>query len=209
MEDIIERWRVPIVAVLLAIIVAGLAVLYLRWPRAQASVTSADSTVRAVASPQSSLAIIRTPETKAPALKVYVTGAVAAPGVYSFRDGDRVEDALSAAGGAKAGADLSGLNLAQRLRDEAYINVPYLAGTPAQGTPAAVAPPPAASGKININNASVAQLDGLPGIGATYAQRIIDYRVKNGQYLAIRDLLDKKIVPAATFEKIKDLIDVR
>jgi competence protein ComEA len=199
-DDFLERRRVPIIVVLIVIIAVGMAIIYLRWPRSSPEAALAPSRAGGMTP-----LVIRTATPRL--LKVYVTGAVATPGVYSFRDGDRVEDAINAAGGALPGADLSGLNLAQRLRDEGYIAVPMPGATPdaaAGSTTAGVS----STGKVNINSASVAELDALPGIGATYAQRIVDYRAKNGAFQRTQDLVDDKIVPSSTYDKIKDLIDV-
>jgi competence protein ComEA len=128
--------------------------------------------------------------------------------LLKVKEGDRVEDAVKAAGGPTADADIARLNLAQRLRDEGQVIVPRLDETPA-ASKSGSAQSSGESRKININSASAAELDALPGIGATYSQRIMDYRTKNGPFKKIEDLKDKKIIPAATFEKIKDLIDVR
>lgn len=203
MDDFLERWRVLIVLLLLAVIVAGVAYLAVRWPRSSPPISTASAPSR-----QGAAIVIATRTTEPRQLKVYITGAVARPGVYTLQEGSRVEDAVKAAGGATTDADLSAINLAQRLRDEGYINVPRLSGAPsAGGTPAPAAP--ATSGKININAASLGELDTLPGIGSVYAQRIIDYRTKNGPFQATQDLVDKKILTQSVFDKIKDLIDVR
>ena len=122
MDDFLERWRVPIIFVLIVLIVGGLVLLYVRWPRAPSVATR--SGLGFTITPQAGIPSVKTSEPRQTALKVYVSGAVATPGVYTFRDGDRVEDALKSAGGALADADLSRLNLAQRLRDEGYIVVP-------------------------------------------------------------------------------------
>jgi competence protein ComEA len=198
-DDFLERRRVPIIVALIAIIAVGLAIILLGWPRP----SSEDST--SSRSTAITPLVIRTLTPRL--LKVFVAGAVANPGVYSFRDGDRIEDAIKAAGGALPGADLSGLNLAQRLRDEGYITVPTPGATPGAAA-GATSPGASSSGKVNINTASVAELDALPGIGAAYAQRIVDYRAKNGPFQRTQDLVDAKIVPSSTYDKVKDLIDV-
>lgn len=200
MDDFLERRRVPIVVGLIAVIVVGIAVIYLRWPR-----PSADGALMPSHAAATTPLVIRTATPRL--LKVHVTGAVALPGVYSFHDGDRVQDAIQAAGGALSGADLSSLNLAQRLRDEGYIVVVMPGATPgaAPGSTPQVMP---STGKVNINSASAKELESLPGIGATYAQRIVDYRTKNGAFQRPQDLVDDKIIPASTYDKIKELIDV-
>lgn len=211
MDDFLERWRVLIIAVLLVLIAGGLVVLYVRWPRVSSLATR--SGLPASLSPQAGAPLVKTAEPRQTGLKIYVTGAVARPGVYPFRDGERVEDALKAAGGALADADLSRLNLAQRLRDEGYIVVPRQGETPvagASGDLSSSSPSSSGqSGKVNINTATLAQLDALPGIGAVYAQRILDYRTQNGPFQKVSDLADMKLIPQSTLEKLKDAIDVR
>ena len=135
-------------------------------------------------------------------VEVYVTGAVQQPGVYSLDAGDRVVDALEAAGGPAADADIAALNLARRLRDEDQITVPR------QGPPAAGVAGATATAKIDINTADAQLLDSLPGIGEVYSQRIVDSRAVNGPFVSIDDLLEREIIPRSTFEKIKDLITV-
>jgi competence protein ComEA len=203
-DDFLERWRVPIIFVLVVLIVVGLVVLYVRWPRSSPVATRSGLGISTAA--QSAVPSVKTTEPRQTTLKVYVSGAVAHPGVYPFRDGERVEDALKSAGGALADADLSRLNLAQRLRDEGYIVVPRLGETPVAGSSAPSSP--GQSGKVNINTATLAELDALPGIGATYAQRIVDYRAKNGPFQKVSDLADMKLIPQGTLDKIKDLIDL-
>ena len=190
MSDWIERYRGYIVVFLAALIVTGGAILALRRP---------ESPPLTIAEPTP------VPASSAPAtIKVYVTGAVQKPGVYTLHSGDRVEDALNAAGGATAEADLTRLNLAARVSDGQQLYVVQKGETP----PAlpATAGSSGQPGKININTASLAELDTLPGIGQVTAQKIIDYRTKNGPFKSIQELKDQKLVPSSTYDKIKDLI---
>lgn len=145
-------------------------------------------------------------------IRVYVSGAVLRPGVYALPWDSRVEDAVVAAGGGADDADLSRVNLALRLRDEQQIYVPGQAEalTPALPT----APPPTSSTdtsgisgrKININTASAAELEALPGIGPVLAQRIIDHRQANGPFGRLEDIKKVKGIGDKTFEHLKDLI---
>lgn len=194
MDDFLERRRVPIIVFLLIVIAAGLIVIYTRWPRTPSGLGS-------LRSPEGASAI----STVERGVTVHVAGAVHQPGVYTLRDGQRVQDAITAAGGATDDADLSRLNLAQRLRDEGYILVPGKSDTPVAAASAA----PAAGAPLNINTATRTQLDALPGIGATYAQRIIEHRDKNGPFQKTTDLVTLKLLPQSTFDKIKDRIDVK
>ena len=142
--------------------------------------------------------------TPSPLIKVHIGGAVVSPGVYTFKAGDRVEDAVTAAGGFTAEANRDSLNLAARLLDGQQIIISKL------GEPT---PTPSASGrgtitpsKININTASLPELESLTGIGPVTAQKIVDYRLQNGPFKRLEDLMDLKLVPASTFDKIKEMI---
>ena len=137
-------------------------------------------------------------------IEVYVTGAVQKPGVYSLHEGDRIEDALAAAGGATADADLASLNLALRVRDQDRVDVRRQNETAASSSTGT----PVAGEKIDINSATAQQLDALPGIGAVYSQKIVDSRVAEGPFHRTEELVERKVIPAATYDKIKDLITV-
>ena len=150
------------------------------------------------------------PPTPAP-VRVYVSGAVATPGVYTLPPKSLVDDALKAAGGATTEADLERINLAQEVRDQQQIHVPRKGESgPSQPAPATPGGPSAPSGgkKININTATLAELDTLPKIGPVTAQNIIDYRTKNGPFKKIEDLKNVSGIGDATFEALKDLITV-
>ena len=184
-------------------------------------------------------------------IRVHVDGAVAQPGVYKLAQGDRVEDAIKAAGGLASHADQTRLNMAQRVRDEQRLDVPALPNTvsvafealggaqsaagqaPSSGStdpPSTGSPQPApttssasqpssaarptttprpqattrptstprpqptaratsfAGGRINVNTATQAQLEQLPGFGATSAQRILTYRAANGPLRSLDDV---------------------
>jgi competence protein ComEA len=142
--------------------------------------------------------------TPAPAdLKVYVSGAVAQPGVYSFREGDRVENALASAGGPTAEADLVNLNLSLRLRDEMIVRVPFVAAT---ATPGGTGTAGTAEEPINLNKATSAELDTLPGVGPVTVGKIIDHRERVGPFQRIEELVELKIINNSTFERIKSRI---
>ena len=146
------------------------------------------------------------PATPTPAtLDVYVSGAVNKPDVYTLPLNSIVKDAITAAGGATGDADLDRINLAADLADQMQVYVPH------KGEAAPLPPgsaPGAPAGKININTASVEELDRLPGIGPAIAKAIIDYRSKNGPFKKIEDINAVKGIGDALFEKIKDQITV-
>jgi len=148
------------------------------------------------------------PPTPTPAtINVYVSGAVQNPDVYTLPLNAIVKDAIEAAGGATEDADLDRINLATRLADQMQVYVPRQ-GEAAPPSPPDGSAPDAATAMININTASVEELDKLPGIGPSIAKAIIDYRTKNGPFKQIEDINDVKGIGDALFEKIKDQITV-
>lgn len=142
-------------------------------------------------------------------IKVHVVGAVASPGVYALSIDARVEDALEAAGGPSESADVGSLNLAAPLRDGQQLVIPTVgAEAPSSATTARPATSPGPF-RLDLNSATRQQLEALPGIGEVTAQKILDYRAKNGSFVSIDELKDAKLVNSATFEKIKGLVEVR
>jgi competence protein ComEA len=117
-------------------------------------------------------------------LFVHVAGAVRRPGVYRMRAGARVDDAVEQAGGPRRRADLSGLNLAAEVQDGRQVLVPVRQPSPAGGGAAAPAP----GVPLNLNTATVEQLDELDGIGPATAQQIVDYREARGGFGSIEEL---------------------
>ena len=145
---------------------------------------------------------------------VDVAGWVKRPGVYEFRDGDRVIDAIEAAGGARHGAGLQTLNLAALLADGSQILVPAppaKQGAVPAGSTGAAAPVPGASAPgalVNVNTATATDLEALPGIGEVIAQAIVDYRTENGPFTSVDALLDVSGIGDATLAEIRDLVTV-
>lgn len=147
------------------------------------------------------------PGTVAPGeLQVYVTGAVNAPGVYPLADGSRWIDALEAAGGATAEADLTRVNLAKRALDEDQIVVPRLGEVIGPTAVAGAASTPGTL--VNINTATQDELESLPGIGEVRAQEIIQSRTVDGAFVQVEDLVLRKLVPESVFEEIAPMVVV-
>lgn len=146
---------------------------------------------------------------------VYVSGAVARPGVYSLPWYSRVQEALVAAGEATTDADLVRVNLAQRVCDEQQIYVPHKSEEviPVLPTPRPTALNPGglppSDQPININAADAVQLEALPGIGPVLAQRIIEWREAHGPFTGIEDIKKVRGIGDATYERILDMITVR
>ena len=185
----LERYRVPIVGVLSALLVTAGAVIYLRRPESQ-PIEIVESSLTFV--PSSS------------ELAVYVTGAVQNPGVYYLAEESRVQDALEAAGGPTADADLDRVNLAERVHDEDQIYFPEIGEENVPSTSMGGL----GEGPVNINTASLAELEGLPGIGPALAQSIIDYREAHGSFDAVEEIMDVEGIGQGTFEDIQELITV-
>jgi len=145
-----------------------------------------------------------------PEVIVAVEGRVRKPGVVHLPAGSRVADALQAAGGAESGVDVAMLNLARRVVDGELILVgvtpsPGL-GPPAVGGPATAGGP--AGGPVNLNTATLADLDTLPGVGPVLAQRILDARTAQGGFRAVSDLRKVDGIGDARYEQLKDLVTV-
>jgi len=159
--------------------------------------------------PSGQAVTLRPPPTEQP-IVVQIAGAVPRPGVYALAKGSRVQDAISAAGGFLAEADKTGINLARALDDGEQLEIPYAEGSsPVLGTPLPASTESASSSElIDINTASLAELDTLPGIGPTTAQKIIDYREQNGPFLTKEDIINVSGIGPGTYERLKDLITV-
>ena len=139
-----------------------------------------------------------------PEIFVDVTGAVNNPGVYSLTGRSRVIDAIKAAGDSAPGADLSTINLARVLNNGEQI---YVDSTVVNSSGQRVSKK-VSSGPININRATLRQLDALDGIGPVIAGRIIEYRKKNGSFLTIDDLQKVSGIGAAKFAQIKSKVRI-
>lgn len=151
------------------------------------------------------------PITAAPPLVVQAAGAVARPGVYRLPDGARVADLVDAAGGPAPDADLDRVALAARLVDGQRVAVPRrgeaTAPEPAAGaagTPAATAP----SGPVDLNTATVADLDRLPGVGPATAAAIVAYREQHGPFRTVDDLTEVPGIGPSKLAALRDLVTV-
>ena len=140
---------------------------------------------------------------------VYVSGAVSAPDVYELPLDARIKDLVLAAGGLTADADPERINLAERLKDSEHIHVPRQGEAPENSAGVTDTAGAAHSGPLDLNTASASDLDSLPGIGQSFADRIIEYRTTNGPFTSVEDLQKVKGIGAALFAKIAPLVSVR
>lgn len=135
------------------------------------------------------------------ALVVHVVGAVRRPGLYRLREGSRIADAVARAGGATRRADVSLVNLAAPVADGAQVVVPLRAPSGAGG-PAAPASP---AGPLHLNTATLEQLDELPGIGPSTAQKILDFRDEHGAFTSVDELDAVPGIGPARLEQLREV----
>lgn len=135
---------------------------------------------------------------------VHVSGWVAVPGLVEIPEGGRVADAVAAAGGARPGAALDGMNLAAPVHDGEQVVVPG----PADAATATTASGTAPDGRIRVNSATAAELDELPGVGPVLAERIVEHRDRNGPFATVEDLLDVPGIGERKLASLRDLVVV-
>lgn len=146
------------------------------------------------------------PSTQGSTVVVHVHGKVRRPGVVTLPTGSRIADAIRSAGGPRPGVGTGSLNLARRLTDGEQISVgvrapaptPMPSGSPAGGPGAAV----------DLNTATVQQLDQLPGVGPVLAQRIIDYRTRRGGFRSVDQLQEVSGIGSRRFADLKSMVRV-
>lgn len=136
-------------------------------------------------------------------LVVSIAGLVAKPGLVRLAPGARVADAVAAAGGPVPGTDLTGVNLARRLTDGEHVVIgpaPAAAGTPDTGASAG------SGSRLDLNTATLAELDGLPGVGPVTAQRILDWRAEHGRFASVEQLREIDGIGETRYARLKDLV---
>lgn len=194
----LSREQLLIILGLVLLIIVGLGVMaFRRFAPSESSEIFIDE-------PQESSIVVKKAE-----LIVHVAGAVNKEGVYRLKHGDRIIDALKLADGATPSANLSSINLAEKVKDGQKIIVPVKqivvqrkSGNPmSQGSGSS-------SGKVNINSASEKQLCKITGIGPSTAKKIIDYRQTTSPFSKIEDIMKVKSIGKGKFGKIKDQITI-
>lgn len=139
-------------------------------------------------------------------LLVDVSGAVRRPGVYKLPAGSRINDALLKAGGETEKADLTLVNRAASLTDGQQVLVPEKVTATAAAATSSGGSAPAAIAPVRLNSATLEQLDELPGVGPSTAQRIIDYRTANGPFKSVDELDSVSGIGPAKLAELRDLV---
>ncbi len=188
-----KPWQQTLTGFLLGLVVVG-AIILIASPQRGQSLTLVTVTPNLTPNPTSTLSLIR----------VHVTGSVNFPGVYSLPESARMDDAIQAAGGLKEGVDPEWFNLAAVLTDGQRLFIP--ASEEAFQSTENKSLSVSNTALININTASIAELDSLPGIGEVKAQAIFNYRQQNGLFTTLEDLLKVQGINSSLFEEIKSLV---
>jgi len=154
-------------------------------------------------------AVLATPTT-AEQVVIDVAGAVRTPGVVSLPAGSRVADAVEAAGGARRGADLSTLNLARVLVDgeQVLVGQPPAVPPPGSAAPPGAVPSAGTGVLVDLNTATLDQLEELPGIGPVLAERIVEWRTQHGRFTSVEELREVSGIGDATFAELEPLVRV-
>lgn len=149
---------------------------------------------------------------------IYITGAIKKEGVYELEENSRIADAIEIAGGVKENADLNKINLAYKLEDGMKINIPTkeMSNQIESKTQEIITKQETEdksdkiikNEKININKATQTELESLPGIGTSTAQKIINYRKEKGKFNKIEDIMNVDGIGESKYKKIKGQICV-
>ena len=212
MEAIIEKikeYKIIVICTGLGLLVGGF---FLLKPAPQTPVkeTNLQAEVAAVSKDSSTEKEVNKEEPlEQDLITVDVKGAVKSPGIYDLPVGSRVNDAVQKAGGLTEQADSKGLNLAQKVSDEALVYVPSKGEEVASQQAGSGAPSSTSKDKkVNLNKASLEELKQVKGLGGKRAQDIIDHREANGKFKSVDELKKVSGIGAKTIEKLKDYVTV-
>ena len=140
---------------------------------------------------------------------IHITGSVKNPGIVKLKYGSRIEDAIEAAGGLTENADITNVNLAYVLDDGVKIRIPSITDEKNGDEQILEEGSGESTKEVNINKATETELQSLPGIGASLASRIIEYRNQNGKFSKIEDIKNVNGIGDSKYDNIKDFITVK
>ena len=148
-------------------------------------------------------------------ITVYVSGAVNKPGIVTLNEGDRLAKAVEKVGGITKKADLNGINMAIKLQDEMHYIVPRIGEVVKDSASEVVSEgnfnqaESSKTSQININTATIEELDKLPGVGEATANKIVNHRSENGEFKSIEEIKNVNGIGDKKFEEMKNLICVK
>ena len=196
-----ESWSLAVKGAVIAVVLLLLVAVGGLLPKKEEAVEETEVVVTTVLAEKTEVST-----TQETVIFVDIKGAVKNPGVYQMKVGDRVKDAIDAAGGLTEEADSQKVNLAKRLEDQMAIVVPKV-GEEAEEIPAGETRKEATKeGKVNINTATVEELKTLKGVGEKKAEAIIEYRKKNGSFQTKEDLMKVRGIGKKLFESFQERI---
>lgn len=196
-----ESWSLAVKGAVIAVVLLLLVAVGGLLPKKEEAVEEIEAVVTTVLAEKTEVST-----TQETVIFVDIKGAVKNPGVYQMKVGDRVKDALDAAGGLTEEADSQKVNLAKRLEDQMVIVVPKV-GEEAEEIPAGETRKEATKeGKVNINTATVEELKTLKGVGEKKAEAIIEYRKKNGSFKTKEDLMKVRGIGKKLFDSFQERI---
>ena len=197
-----ESWSLAVKGAVIAVVLLLLVAVGGLLPKKEEAVEEIEAVVTTVLAEKTEVST-----TQETVIFVDIKGAVKNPGVYQMKVGDRVKDALDAAGGLTAEADSQKVNLAQRVEDQMVIVVPKVGEEGAAAIPAGATSKEATKeGKVNINTATVEELKTLKGVGEKKAEAIIEYRKKNGSFKTKEDLMKVRGIGKKLFDSFQERI---
>ena len=200
MTSTMKTWQILLLGILLGVLVAGLLFLLSAPPRGEPITLVTAEPGNPAENNQFSN------ETEIVIL-VHVAGAVNNPGLWQLQQGTRVNDAVTAAGGTTANADVNRVNLAAMLTDGSRVYIPQV-GEYVTDEDLDISSVLAKGGLININLATRDELTSLPAIGTTKADAIIAHRQTHGNFSAIEDIMDVAGIGQSIFDQIQNLITI-
>jgi competence protein ComEA len=213
----LRRGHLVVVAVLLLVAVVGVGVMVIRDRPVRESVTQRPVATASVVASSRSEATTASASPTPTSLVIHVAGKVRKPGVIQLPPGSRVIDAVSASGGTLHGVDLAALNLARPLVDgeQVLVGVTAPPGAPVQGAAPGLggsAGGSATTGQpgvpVNLNTASLEELETLPGVGPVLAQRIVEFRMSQGSFARVEDLQNVTGIGEQKYADLRDRVTV-
>ena len=196
-----ESWSLAVKGAVIAVVLLLLVAVGGLLPKKEEAVEETEVVVTTVLAEKTEVST-----TQETVIFVDIKGAVKNPGVYQMKVGDRVKDALEAAGGLTEEADSQKVNLAKRLEDQMVIVVPKVGEEVEEILAGETSKEATKEGKVNINTATVEELKTLKGVGEKKAEAIIEYRKKNGSFQTKEDLMKVRGIGKKLFESFQERI---